>query len=186
MKKLNQLAAVVLAAVFVFASALPAGAVVVTDLPIPDRVFYRETPGETFSGEFAMDKEISEVEAGDDPAFTLSFQKNTLKFDSLYSSTEQAIKVICGAETVDKKLGLAVYDPVDVAPAKGSVTLTVKTAWSNSWLNMTMYSRKRRMQSPGWMKFLLSWMDWRITPWNMMTGWCDRCWNAWWWSPKIN
>ncbi|MDE6816791.1 MAG: hypothetical protein K2P71_12300 [Lachnospiraceae bacterium] len=128
MKKLNQLAAVVLAAVFVFASALPAGAVVVTDLPIPDRVFYRETPGETFSGEFAMDKEISEVEAGDDPAFTLSFQKNTLKFDSLYSSTEQAIKVICGAETVDKKLGLAVYDPVDVAPAKGSVTLTVKNS----------------------------------------------------------
>ena len=58
MKKLNQLAAVVLAAAFVFAGALPAGAVVVTDLPIPDRVFYRETPGETFSGEFAMDKEI--------------------------------------------------------------------------------------------------------------------------------
>ena len=128
MKKLNQLAAVVLAAVFVFASALPAGAVVVTDLPIPDRVFYRETPGETFSGEFAMDKEISEVEAGEDPAFTLSFKGNTLKFDSLYTSTEQAIKVVCGAETVEKKLGLAVYDPVDVAPAKGSVTLTVKNS----------------------------------------------------------
>ena len=128
MKKLNQLAAVVLAAAFVFASALPAGAVVVTDLPIPDRVFYRETPGETFSGEFAMDKEITNVEAGEDPAFTLSFQKNTLKFDFLYTSTEQAIKVICGAETVEKKLGLAVYDPVDVAPAKGSVTLTVKNS----------------------------------------------------------
>ena len=128
MKKLNQLAAVVLAAVFVFASALPAGAVVVTDLPIPDRVFYRETPGETFSGEFAMDKEISEVEAGEDPAFTLSFKGNTLKFDSLYTSTEQAIKVVCGAETLEKKLGLAVYDPVDVALAKGSVTLTVKNS----------------------------------------------------------
>ena len=128
MKKLNRLAAVVLAAAFAFVGALPAGAVVVTDLPIPDRVFYRESTGETFSGEFVMDKEISKVEAGEDPAFTLSFKGNTLQFDSLYSSTEQAVKVVCGAETVDKKLGLAVYDPVDVAPAKGSVTLTVKNS----------------------------------------------------------
>ena len=52
MKKLNKLAAVFLAAAFAFASALPAGAVVVTDLPIPDRVFYRESAGDTFSGEF--------------------------------------------------------------------------------------------------------------------------------------
>ena len=93
MKKLNQLAAVVLAAVFVFASALPAGAVVVTDLPIPDRVFYREAPGETFSGEFGLDKEITNVEAGEDPAFTLSFKGNTLKFDSLYTSAIEDVSL---------------------------------------------------------------------------------------------
>ena len=128
MKKLNQLAAVVLAAAFVFASALPAGAVVVTDLPIPDRVFYRETAGDTFSGEFGLDKEITNVEAGQDPAFILSFEKNTLKFDSLYASTVQTVKLVCSGETVEKKLGLAVYDPVDITPAKGSVTLTVKNS----------------------------------------------------------
>ena len=128
MKKLKKLAAVVLAAAFAFASALPAGAVVVTDLPIPDRVFYRETAGETFSGEFAIDKDITNVEAGEDPAFTLSFRGNTLKFDSLYTSTDEAVKVVCGEETVEKKPGLAVYDPVDVASTKGSVTLTVKNS----------------------------------------------------------
>lgn len=128
MKKLKKLAAVVLAAAFAFTSALPAGAVVVTDLPIPDRVFYRETAGDTFSGEFAIDNEITNVEAGEDPAFTISFEGNTLKFDSLYTSTDEAVKVVCGEETVEKKLDLAVYDPVDVAPAKGSVTLTVKNS----------------------------------------------------------
>ena len=128
MKKLNRLAAVFLAAAFTFASALPAGAVVVTDLPVPDRVFYRETAGETFSGEFAIDKDITNVEAGEDPAFTLSFKGNTLKFDSLYTSTDEAVKVVCGEETVEKKPGLAVYDPVDVASTKGSVTLTVKNS----------------------------------------------------------
>ena len=128
MKKLNQLAAVVLAAAFVFASALPVGAVVVTDAPTPDRVFYRETAGETFSGEFGLDKEITNVEAGEDPAFTLSFKGNALQFDSLYASTIQTVKLICGEETVEKKLGLAVYDPVDITPAKGSVTLTVKNS----------------------------------------------------------
>ena len=46
MKKMNRLAAVFLAAAFAFAGALPAGAVAVTDLPIPDRVFYRETAGD--------------------------------------------------------------------------------------------------------------------------------------------
>lgn len=128
MKKLNRLAAVVLAAAFVFASALPVGAVVVTDLPIPDRVFYREAPGETFSGEFGLDKKITNVEAGQDPAFSIAFEKNTLKFDSLYASTVQTVKLVCSGETVEKKLGLAVYDPVDVAPTKGSVTLTVKNS----------------------------------------------------------
>lgn len=128
MKKLNKLAAVILAAAFLFAGALPAGAVVVTELPIPDRVFYRETAGDTFSGEFGLDKEINNVKVGEDPAFTLSFEGNTLKFDSLYTSTEQTVKMVCGEETVEKKLGLAVYDPVDVAPAKGSVTLTVKNS----------------------------------------------------------
>lgn len=128
MKKLKKLAAVVLAAAFAFASALPAGAVVVTDLPIPDRVFYRETAGDTFSGEFTMDKEITNVEAGEDPAFTLSFKRNTLKFDSLYTSTDKAITVVCGEESMEKRLALAVYDPVDIAPAKGSVTLTVKNS----------------------------------------------------------
>lgn len=128
MKKLNQLAAVVLAAAFAFAGALPVGAVVVTDAPTPDRVFYRETAGETFSGEFTMDKEITNVEAGQDPAFILSFEKNTLKFDSLYASTVQTVKLVCSRETVEKKLGLAVYDPVDIAPAKGSVILTVKNS----------------------------------------------------------
>ena len=58
MKKLKKLAAAVLAAAFAFASTLPAGAVVVTDAPTPDRVFYRETAGDTFSGEFTLDKEI--------------------------------------------------------------------------------------------------------------------------------
>ena len=67
MKKLNRLAAVVLAAAFVFASALPAGAVVVTDLPIPDRVFYGGTAGDTFSGGFTMDKEITNVGGGRTP-----------------------------------------------------------------------------------------------------------------------
>ncbi|WP_322198816.1 SpaA isopeptide-forming pilin-related protein [Acutalibacter intestini] len=128
MKKLNRLAAVFLAAAFAFAGALPAGAVVVTDAPTPDRVFYRETAGDTFSGEFGLDKEITNVEAGEDPAFTISFEKNTLKFDSLYTSTEQTVKMVCGEETVENKLGLAVYDPVDVAPAKDSVTLTVKNS----------------------------------------------------------
>ena len=128
MKKLNKLAAVFLAAAFTFASALPAGAVVVTDLPIPDRVFYRESAGDTFSGSFTIDKEITNVEAGEDPAFTISFEGNTLKFDSLYTSTNEAVKVVCGEENTEKKLALAVYDPVDVAPAKGSVTLTVKNS----------------------------------------------------------
>ncbi len=128
MKILNRLAAVFLAAAFAFAGALPAGAVVVTDLPTPDRVYFRETAGGTFSGEFAVDKEITNVEAGQDPAFTISFAGNTLKFDSLYASTVQTVKLVCGEETLEKKLGLAVYDPVDVAPAKGSVTLTVKNS----------------------------------------------------------
>ena len=128
MKKLNKLAAVFLAAAFAFASALPAGAVVVTDLPIPDRVFYRESAGDTFSGEFTMDKEITNVEAGDDPAFTLSFEGNTLKFDSLYTSTDEAVRVVCGEKSMEKKLALAVYDSVDITPAKGSVTLTVKNS----------------------------------------------------------
>lgn len=75
-----------------------------------------------------MDKEITNVEAGEDPAFTLSSEGNTLKFDSLYTYAEQAVKVVCGEETVEKKLGLAVYDLVDVAPTKGSVTLTVKNS----------------------------------------------------------
>ena len=120
MKTLNRLAAVFLAAAFAFASALPAGAVVVTDLPTPDRVYFRGTAGGTFSGEFSLDKEITNVEAGQDPAFTLSFKGNTLKFDSLYTSAEQAVRVVCGEETVEKKLGLAVYDPVDVATAPSS------------------------------------------------------------------
>ncbi len=128
MKTVNRLAAVALAAAFAFASALPAGAVVVTDAPTPDRVYFRETAGDTFSGSFAMDKEITNVEAGEDPAFTVSFEGNTLKFDSLYASAEQTVKLVCGGETVEKKLGLAVYDPVDVATAKGSVTLTVKNS----------------------------------------------------------
>lgn len=128
MKTLNRLAAVFLAAAFAFAGALPAGAVVVTDLPAPDRIYFRETVGDTFSGEFAIDKDITNVEAGEDPAFTVSFEGNTLKFDSLYTSAEQAVKVVCGEETVEKRLGLAVYDLVDVAPAKGSVTLTVKNS----------------------------------------------------------
>lgn len=74
MTKLNKLAAVFLAAAFALAGALPAGAVTVADTPAPDRIYYRETAGETFSGEFAMDREITKVEAGEDPAFTLSFE----------------------------------------------------------------------------------------------------------------
>lgn len=128
MKNTIRLAAVLLSAVFAFASAIPAEAVVVTDLPTPDRVYFRETAGDTFSGELSMDKEITNVEAGQDPAFTLSFKGNTLKFDSLYASTVQTVKLVCGEETLEKKLGLAVYDPVDVAPSKGSVTLTVKNS----------------------------------------------------------
>ncbi len=128
MKKLNKLAAVVLAAAFAFVGALPAGAVVVTDLPIPDQVFYRETAGDTFSGEFAIDKDITNVEAGEDPAFTFSFDGNTLKFDSLYASTDKTITVVCGEENTEKRLALAVYDPVDISPVKGSVTLTVKNS----------------------------------------------------------
>ena len=128
MKKLKKLAAAVLAAAFAFASTLPAGAVVVTDAPTPDRVFYRETAGDTFSGEFTLDKEITKVEAGEDPAFTLSFKGNTLQFDSLYASTIQTVKLVCGGEKLEKKLRLAVYDPVDVAPSKGSVTLTDKNS----------------------------------------------------------
>lgn len=77
MKKLNKLAAVVLAAAFAFAGALPAGAVVVTEIPTPDKIFYRESAGEVFS---------------------------------------------------DDGTNIAVYDPVDVSPAKGSVTLTVKNS----------------------------------------------------------
>lgn len=125
MKKLNRLAAVILAAAFAFASALPAGAVVVTDTPTPDRVYFRETAGDTFSGSFPMDKEITNVEAGEDPAFNIAFEGNTLKFDSLYASAEQTVKLVCGGETVEKKLGLAVYDPVDVAPAKENVNAIV-------------------------------------------------------------
>jgi hypothetical protein len=73
MIKLKSFAAAILTAAFAFAGALPAGAVVETDIPAPDRVFYRETAGEAVFGE--MD---------------------------------------------------AVYDSVDVSPAKGSMTLTVK------------------------------------------------------------
>lgn len=114
MKNMNRLAAVLLAAAFAFAGALPAGAVVVTDAPTPDRVYFRETVGDTFSGEFGLDKEITNVEAGEDPAFTLSYEGNSLRFDSLYTSAEQTVKVVHGEETVEKKLGLAVYDLVDV------------------------------------------------------------------------
>lgn len=128
MKNMNRLAAVLLAAAFAFAGALPAGAVVVTDAPTPDRVYFRETVGDTFSGEFGLDKEITNVEAGEDPAFTHSYEGNSLRFDSLYTSAEQTVKVVHGEETVEKKLGLAVYDLVDVAPTKGSVTLTVKNS----------------------------------------------------------
>ena len=106
MKKLKKLAAAVLAAAFVFAGALPVGAVVVTDAPTPDRVFYRETAGETFSGEFGLDKEITNVEAGQDPAFTLSFKGNTLKFDSLYTSAIEDVTVAGSGETTNKKFGM--------------------------------------------------------------------------------
>lgn len=126
MKKLKKLAAAVLAAAFAFASTLPAGAVVVTDAPTPDRVFYRETAGDTFSGEFTLDKEITKVEAGEDPAFTLSFKGNTLQFDSLYTSAIEDVIVAGSGETTNRKFALAVYDPANIAPAKGSVTLTVK------------------------------------------------------------
>lgn len=126
--RIKKLAAVFLAAAFPLISALPAQAVVVTETSTPDRVFYRETAGDTFSGMFAMDKEITNVEAGDDPAFTLSFEGSTLVFDKLMKSVEQTVKVACGDETLNQKLALAVYDPVDVTPAKGSVTLTVKNS----------------------------------------------------------
>lgn len=75
MKKMNRLAAVFLAAAFAFTGALPAGAVVVTDLPTPDRVFYRETAGDIAADELT-----------------------------------------------------AVYDLVDIIPAKSSMTLTVKNS----------------------------------------------------------
>ena len=88
MTKLNKLAAVFLAAAFAFAGALPAGAVTVADTPAPDRIYYRETAGEAFSGEFAMDSEITKVEAGEDPAFTLSFEGSALIFDGLTHSVE--------------------------------------------------------------------------------------------------
>lgn len=38
--------------------------------------------------------------------------------------------------------------------------------------------------NPDWMRFLLSSMGLRITPWNMMTGLYGRRWNVWWWSPR--
>lgn len=46
MKKLNRLAAVFLAAAFAFAGALPAGALTFTDIPTPEKVYYRETAGD--------------------------------------------------------------------------------------------------------------------------------------------
>ena len=87
MKTLNRLAAVFLAAAFAFAGALPAGAVAVTDLPTPDRVFYRET-----AGDIAID-ELT-----------------------------------------------AVYDLVDVAPAKSSMTLTVKNSRTLNPISNASYS----------------------------------------------
>lgn len=128
MTKLNKLAAVFLAAAFAFAGALPAGAVTVADTPAPDRIYYRETAGEAFSGEFAMDSEITKVEAGEDPAFTLSFEGSALIFDGLTHSVEQAVRIVCGEEALDKTLKLAVYDLVDIAPAKSSLILTVKNS----------------------------------------------------------
>lgn len=128
MNSIKKLAAVILAAAFPLISALPAQAVVVTETPTPDRVFYRETAGDTFSGEFGLDKEITNVEAGDDPVFTLSFEGSTLSFSKLMKSVEQTVRVACEDETIDQELALAVYDPVDVTPAKGSVTLTVKNS----------------------------------------------------------
>ena len=126
--KIKKLAAVILAVAFPLISALPAQAVVVTETPTPDRVFYRESAEDTFSGSFSMDKEITYVEAGDDPAFTLSFDGSTLSFDKLMKSVEQTVKVACGDETIDQKLALAVYDLVDIAPAKSSLILTVKNS----------------------------------------------------------
>jgi hypothetical protein len=44
-----------------------------------------------------------------------------------------------------------------------------RATWHSIWLNMAMRSKKKRIHSLGWMRFLLSWMDWRTTPWSTMT-----------------
>ncbi|WP_201751292.1 hypothetical protein, partial [Neglectibacter sp. 59] len=44
------------------------------------------------------------------------------------TSTQQAIRVTCDGESVSQEVNLAVYDTLDVAPAKGSAVLAVKDA----------------------------------------------------------
>ena len=61
MKKMNKLAAVFLAAAFLFASALPAGAVTSTEIPTPEQVYYRETSGDIAAGELIAVYDLVDV-----------------------------------------------------------------------------------------------------------------------------
>ena len=123
----RKLASALLAGALLFVSTIPASAAGSGSAPMPDKVFYREEPGQTFSGKIHMEKGVTEVEAGQ-PAFSLSVQDGVVLFDSLYTSTRQAIKATCDGESVSQEVNLAVYDTLDTAQATGSAVLAVKDA----------------------------------------------------------
>ena len=123
----RKLASALLAGALLFTSTIPASAAKAAGTPTPHQVFYREEAGQTFAGKIDMEKDVTEVEAGQ-PAFSLSVQDGAVLFNSLYTSTQQAIKATCDGESVSQEVNLAVYDTLDVAPAKGSAVLAVKDA----------------------------------------------------------
>lgn len=124
----RKLASALLAGALLFTSAIPTSAAKATGTPTPHQVFYREEAGQTFSGKIHMEKGVTEVEAGQ-PAFSLSVQDGAVLFDSLYTSTRQAIKATCDGESVSQEVNLAVYDTLDTAQATGSAVLAIKLGY---------------------------------------------------------
>lgn len=123
----RKLASALLAGALLFTSTIPASAAKATGTPTPHQVFYREEAGQTFAGKIDMEKDVTEVEAGQ-PAFSLSVQDGAVLFDSLYTSTRQSIRATCDGESVSQEVNLAVYDTLDTAQATGSAVLAVKDA----------------------------------------------------------
>lgn len=149
MNKLKRVAAAVLTAVVLFCSiGSTAGAAGLQLDVVPDFVFYRTSPKQTFSGEIDIrnGKELPSevVVAGDDPALYIAeFDEKTASFDSLYKTAAQTILVTRSNGTEEFPVSLAVYDSVTLAQDTGSVTLTVRNNRTRKAVTGAVYSLYR-------------------------------------------